>query len=314
MTKIQYHFIVNPAGGGGKAAKAWNRLEEELLKHAVVFRKHVTSSKSDAIRIARELAHSGQTHLVAVGGDGTAHEVANGILEATHEGPDLKTAMSLYSCGTGNDWVREHKISRDASKFVKALISPHYKVQDVGLIEYQDETGQMTKRYFINVAGMAYDAFVAKNTEGLKNGYFAGKFYLIHVFRNLLRYQPEKVLIRTQEKTWSQTVYTINIAQCRYSGGNMQLVPHAKYDSGKLAVTIADQMPKWDIILNTPKFYNGKLLNHKSIHGFECDSIKISSLNKEEVKIEADGEFLGTTPVIITNLPKMLKVFAIDSD
>ncbi len=311
--KVYFQIIINPAGGGGKAAKTWKRLRLELERHSISFCEHLTSVKADAIQIAKELALAGHSHLIAVGGDGTAHEVANGILEAKETNPHLEIAMTLFSCGTGNDWVREHKISRNVSKFAEALLNLKYHIQDVGLIDFKDDQGSQSTRYFINVAGMAYDAFVAKNTEGLKNGYFSGKFYLLHVFRNLLRYKPEKVLIKTPSKSWVQTVYTINIGQCRYSGGNMQLVPHASFDSGKLAVTVANQMPKWEIVLQTPKFYNGKLLDHPLISDFQCDSLEILSQNKDEVLIEADGEYIGTTPVAITNLCKKLKVFAVDS-
>lgn len=313
LMKTILQFIINPAGGGGKAAKAWFKLKSELNKHSVSYTEHFTKSKGDAIEIVKKLAILGENHFVAVGGDGTAHEVANGILLAQEEGTATDAALCLFSCGTGNDWVREHQISTNIQKFVQAVNKPEYRFQDVGLIEYFDENKNKKSRYFINVAGMAYDAFVAKNTEGLKQGHFSGNFYLLHVFKNLLKYKPEKVLITADNRTWSQKVYTINIGQCRFSGGNMQLVPHAVFDSGHLAVTIADSMPKWEIILQTPKFYNGKLLQHPSISGFECDEIQINSLNNNEVLIEADGEYLGMTPVKIKNLSNRLKVFGINS-
>ncbi len=310
---MKYDIIINPMGGAGQSVKAWASLQREFDNSNIGYQEYFTKGTGDAIDIAKRLTCKGSKRIIAVGGDGTANEVANGILQAQDEGFGTETAMTLFSSGTGNDWVREHRISRRAVEFVKSLQDDRQHIQDVGLIDYYDENYKQQSRYFINVAGLAYDAFVLKATEIYKKTGLASKLYLLHVFKNLLKYKPEKVRIRADDKDFTKTVYTINIGQCRYSGGNMQLVPHAVYDSGKLAVTMADSMPKWEVVLLTPKFYNGSLLNHPNVTGFECDRIEIRSLNNKEVMIEADGEFLGYTPVNIRNCSKKLKIFAVES-
>lgn len=308
-----FYFIINPTSGGGKGIKQWQNLKKKLVENNIIFENIFTKNHGHAIQLAQEAAENGFEHIIGLGGDGTANEIANGILKAIQLNPEIKAAMSLFSCGTGNDWVKEHKISRKIEKFVLALKNPQYTLQDVGLIHYTNENEQLDQKYFINVAGLAYDAFVVKQTENIRKSIFLRKFYLLHIFKNLLKYKPEKVQISTENTTWEQIVYTINIGQCRFSGGNMQLVPHAKPNSEKLAVTVAGNLAKLEILLQTPRFYNGKLTQHKAIEAFECDHIEIKSLNDKEVMIEADGEFLGYTPVKIANIPKKLLLFGVNS-
>ena len=306
--ELCFYCIVNPEGGGGRALKAWRLLKAELEKQNVPFDYILTKAKGDGIEVALNAIDAGYEHLIAVGGDGTANEVANGILQKQAADNNLSLSLSLFSCGTGNDWVKAHNIPRDAASFVNNLNNLKYSIQDVGKVDFV-ENNKASSRYLINVAGLAYDAYVASKSEGQKKGFWAGKLYLFQIFKLLFSYKPEKASIVTDEEEWEDTVYTINVGKCKYSGGNMQLVPHAKPDDGMLAVTIASSLPKWEVILQTPRFYNGNIGKHPKIRTFHSKTIQIASLEDKAILLEIDGEFVGNTPVKIEVMEKALKVF-----
>jgi len=306
--EIRFYCVVNPEGGGGRAKQLWFQLKTELENQHIAFDFEFTKAKGDGITLAQNAIEKGYTHLIAVGGDGTANELANGILLKQEENKQLRVALSLFSCGTGNDWVKSFQIPRDPVQFVRKLKNLKYRIQDVALVDYLKNKKGMS-RYMINVAGLAYDAFVASNTEKQKKGFWAGKLYLLQVFRLLFSYKPEKALIITDEEEWEDTFYTINIGKCKYSGGNMQLVPHAVIDDGMLAVTLASALPKWEVILLTPRFYNGNIGKHPKIRTLHSKTIQIKSLEEKEILLEIDGEYVGHTPVRIEVVEKALKVF-----
>lgn len=107
---------------------------------------------------------------------------------------------------------------------------------------------------------------------------------------------------------YTDKFYTINIGVCKYSGGGMSLVPQANPFGDGLAVTLAGNISKLGVILNTWRFYNESILKHKKIRGFLGKRIKVESLNNNQIGIEADGEYLGQSPVSISFLPKVLRV------
>src|SRR5690606_1005147 len=89
---------------------------------------------------------------------------------------------------------------------------------------------------------------------------------------------------------------TVNIGICRYSGGGMQLVPHAQPNDGLLALTIAGKINPFMVLLVSPLFYLGKIGWHPKVEFFQTKKIVINPLGNEQVLAEADGEFLGQAP------------------
>jgi len=102
--------------------------------------------------------------------------------------------------------------------------------------------------------------------------------------------------------------YLVNVGICKYSGGGMQLVPHAIPDNGKFALTIARHLTKMQVVMATPKFYNGKAGDHPKVELYEAKSIKVEALTNEPILLEVDGEFLGGTPVEFVLLENALQI------
>ena len=170
------------------------------------------------------------------------------------------------------------------------------------------KNGKQQKRYFINVAGLAYDAYIAQEKEAHPGQIFPKLYYLWMVARYLFKYHLRKASIQFNNITVTDRFYTINIGICRYSGGGMQLVPHANPTDGQLALTIAGPVQKVDILLYTPNIFAGTLHRHPKVAIYQTKKIAIRAEEDSPTLLEADGEFLGETPVDCSIVEKVLTI------
>lgn len=291
-----WYIIANPAAGGGAVKKRWPQIESRLQELSISYTIRFTQNPGQATQLAQEAILKGHRHLMGLGGDGTHHEILNGIL-SQQTIPPHAVLYAPFPIGTGNDWSRTYQIPKDPNLRLKNLLNPIVELQDAGKIEYLDPLGNLASRWFINVAGLAYDGFVAKKM--LENGKSSSSLvYLFAVAKYLFEYKPSSAIIQfDQHDPIKDQFYTVNIGICKYSGGGMQLVPHAIPNDGLLALTFARKMPKREVLLQTPRFYNGTLLNHPKVTGLQTKNISIiPDFSSEHLWLEADGEFLGAAP------------------
>ncbi|MBK9015831.1 MAG: diacylglycerol kinase family lipid kinase [Saprospiraceae bacterium] len=259
-----WRFIVNPVGGGGTVHKRWPEIEALLRASGIAFDAVFTERRFHAAELAERAIAEGRRHLVAVGGDGTAHEVVNGIMRQTACPPEEVT-FTLMPVGTGNDWVKTHRIPKNAKHWVEFLKNGKTTFQDVGWLTYHDGAVEQ-KRYFINVAGLSYDAYVAKRAEAYKTQVSSAIFYLFLIFRCLFEFRVPRIRVSFDGRVVEKLLYTINIGICRYSGGGLQLVPQAIPDDGKLALTLAGHISKLGVLLITPFFIRKNRLAPKGFY------------------------------------------------
>jgi YegS/Rv2252/BmrU family lipid kinase len=306
--KEGWYTIVNPASSAGAVGRRWPGIAQELRQAGFQLEVVYSEYTGHAIELARVAVENGWRQILAVGGDGTNHEVVNGLLTPT-QCPSPEIRYALLPLGTGNDWVRTHGIPRQLSAWIAMMQAGHTRLQDVGLVTYFDGTEQK-QRYFVNVAGMAYDAFVVMRAA--RKGPAAGRFaYLFLILQSLFRYRLVPARVKADDHTWEDRFYTINIGICRYSGGGMQFVPHARPDDGQLALTMAGSLSKLGVLLATPYFYNGKLAQHPKVNIAQTKTLQVEAVHPvQPTLLEADGEFLGQTPAQFELLEKALRFVA----
>jgi len=302
-----WYIIVNPASGNWKVKKRWPRIQQQLLEAGVRFEAVFTERRGHAIELAREAVESGWRHILAVGGDGTNNETINGILQQKAV-PASEVCFALLPVGTGNDWVRTLGIPKKIPEWLEMFQNGNTSLQDVGIVEFSRE-GIPEQRYFVNVAGMSFDAYVAKFMDENRNR-FSGRFtYLLSLVKCLAKYKLPPTRIHAGDFQMEGPCYTVNAGICRYSGGGMLLVPHAVPDDGLLALTVARRLTKFGVLWATPLFYNGKIARHRKVHTLSARDIRVEPLSENRpIGLEADGEFLGYAPVSFSLLEKALRV------
>ncbi|HRI60167.1 MAG TPA: diacylglycerol kinase family lipid kinase, partial [Saprospiraceae bacterium] len=304
MEQPFWHIIANPVSGGGAVERRWPETERLLQELGFSYSVHFTQRRGHAVQLVEEAILKGRRYILGIGGDGTNHEIANGILSQQHI-PSTDVHYALLPSGTGNDWARQYGISTDIGLRLKRLLKPETVFQDAGLIKYFCD-GQLKERFFINVAGMAYDGFIGKKLS--ENRITNRIQYLLLVAKYLFEYKLLKArILFDNQAAVEDFFYTINVGLCRYSGGGMQFVPQAVPDDGLFALTFARRLPKWEVLLQTPRFYNGTLLSHPKVEGYQAGAIRVEQIGNAPTLLEADGEFLGETPVEFVLLEKALR-------
>lgn len=306
MKENLWFIILNPAAGNGAAGKAWKKIETELQNQQINYTVKFTERSGHATQLADDALLKGYRKIMGIGGDGTNHEICNGILR--QQWADSREILyALLPVGTGNDWAREWQIPHDPRSRLENLKAERRAWQDVGKVVFH-KNGQPEERFFVNVAGMAYDAFIARRLAERPVG--SKLQYLAMVAACLFEFKLAPAVVEFDNGGRIEDhFYTINIGVCRFSGGGMRLVPQALPDDGLLALTVARRLPKWEVLLQTPRFYNGTLLKHRKVEGFSVKKIRVSHpAEARPTLVEADGEFLGETPCEFSILEKALQI------
>jgi diacylglycerol kinase (ATP) len=213
----------------------------------------------------------------------------------------------MIPVGTGNDGCRMFNIPFDYLKAVQVLKQKKIFLQDAGKVTYYHKE-QQVKRYFMNVAGMGYDALVAKKTNMLKEKGLGGPLtYMYFVFASLFQYQFIEAVIEVDGKpAFKGEIFSMNVGICKYNGGGMMQVPHAIPDDGLLDVTLIKRTSKWIVVRYARKLYDGSLVNLPMVETFRGENIRIRSTGK--VFLETDGESLGHTPFTFEIVPRCIRI------
>lgn len=307
----KWYIVVNPVAGSGRGGKLWPKAAKLLTDKGVEFDYGLTDGRNHAIQLAKEAVEAGYSTIIAMGGDGTANEVVNGIMLQTAI-PTKDISFGLIPVGTGNDWIKTYRLPSDYKKAIDLLVITQGRFQDIGLVRYE-RNGQNLSRYFYNVAGMGYDAFVTKASNEEKNFVSSKLFYFLLIFKCLWKYKSQKGKITFLDETgktqvYEDVFYSLNVGICIYNGAGAQFVPQAVPDDGLMALTIVGDVTKAEVVANTPKIYNGTLLGHPKINGYQARHVKVESLSDGPILLEVDGEYLGGTTVEFEIFEKALKV------
>jgi YegS/Rv2252/BmrU family lipid kinase len=299
--------IINPCSGAGKAKADWPGIEVMLQKAGIEYHPVFTEYRNHAAELTMEAIGKGWRRILAIGGDGTANEVVNGIFNQTKL-PTTDITLAMIPVGTGNDWRRTVGIPKSYSEAVTTVKTGETYLQDVGFVKYRTNNGQEKGRYFINIAGMGYDAMVTAKTNLLKEmGRKVSVYaYLINVFSCLMKYRCTKVKVTVDHEVIGADLLSMNVGICKYSGGGMMQAPKAIPDDGLLDVTIIKKMTKFQVIKNVSKLYDGSFIHLPQVRITRGKKVVVES--EPEIALEADGEILGNSPFEIDIIPRSVKI------
>lgn len=300
--------IINPNSGKRKGEKDWKIIQSLLKKNEFLFKHVFTKHKFHAIELSTKFVEKGYRNFIVVGGDGTLNEVVNGIfLQDKIPTTDIKIGM--IPVGTGNDWGRMYKISSNYETAVRIIKNDHTFIQDAGMVTYTHHQ-KLKSRYFVNMAGMGYDALVAKKTNLMKEKGGGGAFaYLINLFLGLVQYRfTELELTVDSKKVFSGKIFSMSVGICKFNGGGMMQLPYAIPDNGLFDITLIRKASKFKVVTNIKNLYDGSFVKIPEVEVFSGTKVKIVSKIPASLFLEADGESLGHSPFEFTIIPKSIKL------
>lgn len=294
--------IANPRAGRGKAAAALPQIESVLRDEGLDYRIVRTTHPGHATEAARHALRNGERFLVAAGGDGTVHEVVNGmILNGTPIAPDA--VLGIVAAGSGCDFVRTFGLPGDAGPAARRLAGDRVRAIDVGTVTCADGDAEQT-RYFVNIAEAGLGGAVVARTARL--GRFLGAArYASGFWLTLPGFRPAPVRLDADGQAFGWRAFNVVVANCRFYGGGMQISPKSDPGDGLLDVLVMTG-PKSDAFATLPKVYRGTHLPHRNIAELRADRIRLDS--GRPFPVEADGEIVGTTPVSFGIIPGVIRL------
>jgi YegS/Rv2252/BmrU family lipid kinase len=292
--------VLNPKSGGGRAARDRARIVHALRRAGVQFELAASQHAGHAIALAREAVTSGYRKFLAIGGDGTLNELLNGAL-----GSDVLEAadvtLGLVPVGRGNDWARTHRVPRGYHRAAELLGRQRTIPHDVGIAECP--AGERKQRYFLNVAGVGFDAHVVAR---MPNDRWGALSYLAALPASFASYRAPELIVSAEGQTTRSTVFVAFAALGRYCGGGMHIAPAAATDDGLFDVVIIENIGKWELLLNLRRLFDGSIGGYHKVRMLRARSVEIAG--PAPVGAQADGELLPPTPLKLTVLPHGVRV------
>jgi YegS/Rv2252/BmrU family lipid kinase len=299
--------LVNPHAGTGKGKKDWDKINEYLSLSGIEYETYDTKHRDHALELTSKFIKKGYRKFIVAGGDGTLNEVVNGIFIQKNV-PTEEFLIAMIPVGTGNDWCRMFDIPFDYEKAVKTIQKENVFQQDIGKVSFYQGKEQK-HRFFINVAGMGYDAIVAAKTNKDKERGKGGVLtYLKNLLSSLLFYKFSEVKMTSdgEKELCNCKAFSISIGICKYNGGGMMQLPNAVADDGLLDITLIKKIGRLAVIKQIKNLYNGSFINHPKVETLRASNIQIES--NPQINLEVDGESLGHSPFYFEIIPRSLKV------
>ncbi|MGH2403375.1 MAG: diacylglycerol/lipid kinase family protein [bacterium] len=293
---MRAHAIVNPAAGGGRGARAWPRIRPILLEAGWSVTESLTERRGHAVELA---AASSADVVIAVGGDGTANEVANGILGSRRARVAGRAAFGVVPVGTGSDFARALGLPRDPVAAAGALVGARPRPVDVG---------EVNGRYFLTIAGVGFDGEVARQVNAWPKVLGGTAMYVLGILKMLVTYSPVNVEITLDGSVQQERLFLIAVGNTAWNAGGMWTVPRARPDDGVFDVVIAGPLTRLEMLGVLPKVYSGRHLGHPKVRQARASLIRVTS--EVPLAIQADGESVGRLPATFTVHRAALSVLA----
>ncbi len=285
----KYKIIVNPVAGRGAGDQAVPQIECLLNEYGLDFDIVRTERPWHAAELAQEAAGAGYDVVVAVGGDGTANEVLNGLMWAKQANAET-AAMGILSVGRGNDFAYGMGIPGGLEMGCQTLAQGHRHTVDVGRV-----VGGLHPegRYFGNGVGIGFDAVVG--FEAVKMTRLHGfPSYIVAALKTIfLYYKAPLVTIEYDGQTITQPALLVSTMNGQRMGGGFFMAPEGKPDDGLFDLCIAREVSRARIFGLMSHFMRGTQATQEPITMGQARHVVVTAV-KGVLPAHADGETLCT--------------------
>src|SRR6202166_4106299 len=316
----RFFAIVNPAAGGGRSAKMAGPALERLRKSGLEVDEVTTGAPGDAVLLAREAYTEGYRRFLAVGGDGTGHEILNGIFVGATAAPPVRerrataqrasaetapadrVAMGFLPLGTGNSFLRDY--TREGAKAsLQALLER--RTRSIDLMRLTHSTGAM---YSFNLVSVGFTA----NVGALTNRHFKpfGHLgYLLGVFVRLAQLRPLTFAVRCDEdQEWDRRpCLFLTFNNSAYTGGTMWIAPSADPSDGLIEYVHWGPIGRFAALRMLPTIYDGRHMQHPQASRRAVRHVEFNMPSAVDVMV--DGEVLALQCHALDIVPAAVDVY-----
>ena len=333
MAPPSVRFIAHPGAGRGAFARVWPDLSSALTTAGLAHEVQLTTRALEAADLARDAARDGIALVVAVGGDGTLHEVVNGLLTADME-PAARPALGLVPAGRGSDYARGLGLPDDpmalVARFQAALDGDPAALHavDAGEATFRasprtagrptppsplpeeppEDPHEPMVRHFINCAGIGFSPFVAQRTARFppRLGAF---LYTAAALLTVIDWRDRAVRLRWADGAEEErAVESIELALGRFEGGGMLIAPNADPSDGLFDVVTIGAVSRWEMTTFSWRVRWGDHLSSPSVDVRRAPGLVVTAVDERgPLFLQADGELLGRDPFAFRVLPSALR-------
>ncbi len=291
----KYFVIYNPTSGKEMAGQKIFRVSETIMElEDVEVTFFATKKKGDGEAAAMRGCEEGYDLIISCGGDGTVHEVVNGIMKSP-----VKSKLAIMPAGTVNDFASQLKMPRAYANFASILMKQNFRTIDVGKIN--DD-------YFINVVGggaftnIPHDVTIEEKTILGKYAYYFKAAF--EVPEQIVNTNNINYVIDGREYNFNTLLFLV--VNSSGAGGFKNLCPKAKIDDGLLDIVIFEKANNADLLQVFTRVFNGQHITHPKVHYFQGEDIKISCENN--LPIDTDGDLGGHVPAEISSVHNAIDI------
>jgi len=309
---IEWFVVVNPHAGSGKTVEEWTLADRLLREAGISYNTRFTEYKSHAVKLARTAAAAGYRRFIAVGGDGSVHELMSGLAGyAREEGIATEEfTLGVIPIGSGNDWIRSLGVPHDTASVVRLMAESPSSREDVVRVATKD----CPETYMANIGGVGFDSRVCVMVNAQKeSGHRSKLIYIKALLRTIAEMKRFAVqVIADGDEIYSGPCYSMAFGNGRYCGGGLIQTPLADMDDGLLDVMIVPAQSISSLLPLLPKILNGSINESPKVIYRRCRHLFVVPLDSEAAKVpvEVDGEIEGRLPLEITVTSSKINVLS----
>jgi len=293
LKELNYIFIVNPTAGHGRTNNAFGMIKEVIENKNVHCEFKFTSEAGQATEFAKDAVEEGFTHVISVGGDGTSHEVVNGLIGSS-------AVFGVVPCGSGNDFPKAASIPLDTMLAIETVFSGRERAVDIG---------KLGDKYFINGLGIGLDGAVSHRFKKLK--LLRGPLgYLLGSVQEALTFRGFAVQLKIDDWNYKGTLLLTGASNGLYQGGKFKLAPEAKVDDGLLDFHIIKDMSIINRLIKIPKVLEGSHSDLKEVEIKRATNMEISLESKIPAHMDGEPFYLEEGSHKIEIVPSGLRILS----
>ena len=303
-------LVVNPRSQNGTLGRRWPKVRQQVRRHLGSFEEAFTEGPMDATRITREALQDGVDVVVAIGGDGTINEVANGFFE---DGVAIRpeASMGILPFGTGGDFRKSVGVPKDIDKAAAILARFETKRIDLGRLDYTTREGGTGQRIFINIASFGISGEIDEEVNSSSKRLGGRLSFMLATAKVGMRFKGKRVRVvfdGNEETSLETNISTIAVANGQYFGGGMQVAPNAAVDDGRFDVVAIGEMGTLESMWKGRHLYSGTHLNLENVSERRATTVYAESVDGQDVVLDVDGEVPGLLPATFTVMPEALSL------
>ena len=308
--------IVNPRSQGGRTGATFGSIRGVIERYLGPVDVATTEASRHAVDLARQAAQDGVATVIAVGGDGSIHEVANGLMQA-REGGAKGVRLGIIGQGTGGDFRRSLGLEHRLDHYCQVIADGRTRLVDLGKASFVGNDGAPATSYFINILSVGMGGLVDRYVADMSAKMGGTLAYFLASLRGLVQGEVGRVRVHVRDEDGERTeeIATRVLAICngRYFGSGMNVAPMAELGDGAFDVVDLGASNILRFAWVNTRIYDAGHLGEPEVRHYRCEKITVELLHQDvahKFLLDVDGEPLGRLPLTVELVPQALEVFA----